>query len=164
MVMEFCSNRYWFWGCAKGADQIMGKVPVRLREVAYSLSPNHQYIMRGLFKDWGYKLSKKFHENWVSALTLVTPVAGTYWFVTSLPCIFYATTSLLWASARLKTQRLFFFYRETPEVREVTAPSQLVQVKKLQRQKKTPFYVSFAFFKALEMTATLISIFSSIKS
>jgi hypothetical protein len=71
---------------------------------------------------------------------------------------------LLWASARLKTQRLFFFYRETPEVREVTAPSQLVQVKKLQRQKKTPFYVSFAFFKALEMTATLISIFSSIKS
>jgi hypothetical protein len=36
--------------------------------------------MRGLFKDWGYKLSKKFHENWVSALTLVTPVAGTYWF------------------------------------------------------------------------------------
>jgi hypothetical protein len=35
---------------------------------------------------------------------------------------------LLWASARLKTQSLFFFYRETPEVREATAPSQLVQV------------------------------------
>jgi hypothetical protein len=64
----------------------------------------------------------------------------------------------------LKLKRLFFFYRETPEVREATAPSQLVQVKKVQRQKKTPFYVSFAFFKALEMTATLISICSCINS
>ncbi len=114
MAMEFCSNRYWFRGCAKGADQIMGKVPVRLRDVTYTLSPNHQYIMRGLFKDWGYKLSKKFHENWVSALTLVTPVAGTYWFVTSLPCIFYATTSLLWASARLKTQKALFLLQRNP--------------------------------------------------
>jgi hypothetical protein len=44
-------------------------------------------------------------------------------------------------------------------VREATAPSQLVQVKKVQRQKKTPFYVSLAFFKALEMTATFLDIY-----
>jgi hypothetical protein len=57
---------------------VMGKVPVRLKEVVYTLSPYHQNVMAGLWKDVPYKLSKKFHENWVSAFTLVVPIVGTY--------------------------------------------------------------------------------------
>lgn len=60
----------------------MGKVPVRLKEVVYTLSPYHQHVLSGLIKDLPYKLGHKFHENWVSALTLVIPVMGTYWLVT----------------------------------------------------------------------------------
>ncbi|XP_024371295.1 cytochrome b-c1 complex subunit 8-2, mitochondrial [Physcomitrium patens] len=58
----------------------MGKVPVRLKEVAYTISPYHQHVMTGLWKDIPYKLSKKFHENWVSAFTLVVPIVGTYMY------------------------------------------------------------------------------------
>lgn len=57
----------------------MGKVPVRLKEVTYALSPYHQHVMTGLVKDVPHKLSKKINENWVSALTLLTPILGTYW-------------------------------------------------------------------------------------
>jgi len=56
----------------------MGKVPVRLKEVTYSLSPCHQYIWRGIFHDFSYKTKKRFNDNWVSALWLLVPVFGSY--------------------------------------------------------------------------------------
>ena len=42
----------------------MGKVPVRLREVVYTLSPFQQTVMGGLWKDAPAKLARKFSENW----------------------------------------------------------------------------------------------------
>jgi len=56
----------------------MGKVPVRLKEVTYSLSPCHQYIWRGILHDFSYKTKKRFNDNWVSALWLLVPVFGSY--------------------------------------------------------------------------------------
>ncbi|KAH8940067.1 hypothetical protein BDL97_11G107900 [Sphagnum fallax] len=55
-------------------------VAVRLREVAYTLSPMHQNVMNGLWKDAAIKLRKRVADNWTSALTLVVPVASTYWY------------------------------------------------------------------------------------
>jgi hypothetical protein len=43
----------------------MGKVPVRLREVVYTLSPFQQTVMGGLFKDIPGRVSRKVSENWV---------------------------------------------------------------------------------------------------
>ena len=40
----------------------MGKVPVRLREVVYTLSPFQQTVMGGLWKDAPAKLARKFSE------------------------------------------------------------------------------------------------------
>lgn len=42
----------------------MGKVPVRLREVVYTLSPFQQTVMGGLFKDVPARLTRKVSENW----------------------------------------------------------------------------------------------------
>jgi hypothetical protein len=66
---------------------IMGKTPVRLKEVSYSLSPMHHHAMRGLLKDFSYKSGKRIFDNWVSALFLLVPVYGSYWFFSypSLP-------------------------------------------------------------------------------
>ncbi|CAM6069362.1 unnamed protein product [Sphagnum tenellum] len=55
-------------------------VAVRLREVAYTWSPMHQNSMNGLWKDAAVKLRKRVADNWSSALTLVVPVASTYWY------------------------------------------------------------------------------------
>ncbi|CAK9861167.1 unnamed protein product [Sphagnum jensenii] len=52
-------------------------VAVRLREVAYTLSPMHQNVVNGLWKDAAVK---RVADNWSSALTLVVPVASTYWY------------------------------------------------------------------------------------
>lgn len=73
----------WGFGCGKFVT--MGKMPVRLKAVTYTLSPYHQHVFSGLYKDLPYKLGKKFNENWVSALTLLTPIVGTYWLVSSRP-------------------------------------------------------------------------------
>ena len=59
----------------------MGKMPVRLKEVSYSLSAYHHIVWRGLLKDFSYKTSKRINENWVSALTLLVPVIGSYEWV-----------------------------------------------------------------------------------
>jgi len=59
---------------------IMGKTPVRLKEVSYSLSPMHHHAMRGLLKDFSYKSGKRIFDNWVSALFLLVPVYGSYWY------------------------------------------------------------------------------------
>ena len=40
----------------------MGKVPVRMREVVYTLSPFQQTVMGGLWKDAPAKLARKFSE------------------------------------------------------------------------------------------------------
>ncbi|GBG67916.1 hypothetical protein CBR_g1035 [Chara braunii] len=58
----------------------MGKMPVRLKEVVYTLSPFEQKIMSGLWKDAGYKLQKKVTDNWVNAIFLLGPVLGTTWY------------------------------------------------------------------------------------
>lgn len=40
----------------------MGKVPVRLREVVYTLSPFEQTVMNGVVKDLPAKIHRKFAE------------------------------------------------------------------------------------------------------
>lgn len=50
----------------------------RLKEVVYTLSNHNQNIMTGLWKDAGYKLTKRVKENWVDNLFLLVPVIGTY--------------------------------------------------------------------------------------
>ncbi|KAK9081277.1 hypothetical protein Syun_030640 [Stephania yunnanensis] len=56
----------------------MGKIPVRVKAVVYSLSPYQQKVMSGLWKDLPSKIHHKISENWISALLLVGPVVGTY--------------------------------------------------------------------------------------
>ncbi|KAJ7560349.1 hypothetical protein O6H91_04G125700 [Diphasiastrum complanatum] len=58
----------------------MGKVPIRLKDVIYTLSPFNQQVMAGLWHDLPHKLHKKISENWLSSLFLITPVVGTYWY------------------------------------------------------------------------------------
>jgi hypothetical protein len=56
----------------------MGKVPVRMKAVVYSLSPFQQKVMPGLWKDITTKIHHKVTENWISATLLLGPVVGTY--------------------------------------------------------------------------------------
>lgn len=65
----------------------MGKVPVRLREVTYTLSPFQQKVMSGLFKDAGYHISKKIRESLVDWSFCAVPVVGTVWYVLFLSLI-----------------------------------------------------------------------------
>ncbi|KAI5066199.1 hypothetical protein GOP47_0018823 [Adiantum capillus-veneris] len=58
----------------------MGKEMVRLKEVVYTLSPNHVYVMRGLWKDIPGKLKEKIENSWQNALFLITPAVGIYWY------------------------------------------------------------------------------------
>ncbi|XP_043706756.1 cytochrome b-c1 complex subunit 8-1, mitochondrial-like [Telopea speciosissima] len=58
----------------------MGKTPVRMKVVMYSLSPFQQKVMPGLWKDFTGKIQQKVSENWISACLLVTPVVGTYMY------------------------------------------------------------------------------------
>ncbi|XXG78982.1 hypothetical protein AAC387_Pa09g0147 [Persea americana] len=55
----------------------MGKTPVRMKAVGYTLSPFQQKIMSGLWKDLPQKIHQKVSENWISA-TLLTPIIATY--------------------------------------------------------------------------------------
>ncbi|KAH7288367.1 hypothetical protein KP509_31G023800 [Ceratopteris richardii] len=59
----------------------MGKVPVRLKEVVYTLSPNHLNVMSGLWKDIPGKMREKFQSSWQNALYLITPGVAVYWYV-----------------------------------------------------------------------------------
>jgi hypothetical protein len=56
----------------------MGKIPVRMKAVVYSLSPFQQKVMSGLWKDIATKLHHKVTENWISVGLLLGPVVGTY--------------------------------------------------------------------------------------
>ncbi|KAI3874672.1 hypothetical protein MKX03_015149 [Papaver bracteatum] len=58
----------------------MGKIPVRMKAVIYSLSPFQQQVMSGLWKDLPHKLTKKISENWISASLLIGPLLGTHFF------------------------------------------------------------------------------------
>ncbi|RVW25948.1 Cytochrome b-c1 complex subunit 8 [Vitis vinifera] len=59
----------------------MGKTPVRMKAVVYSLSPFQQQIMPGLWKDLTTKIHHKVTENWISATLLLAPLIGTYSYV-----------------------------------------------------------------------------------
>eukprot|EP00239_Pterosperma_sp_CCMP1384_P006644 CAMPEP_0197845724 /NCGR_PEP_ID=MMETSP1438-20131217/2615_1 /TAXON_ID=1461541 /ORGANISM="Pterosperma sp., Strain CCMP1384" /LENGTH=72 /DNA_ID=CAMNT_0043457125 /DNA_START=110 /DNA_END=328 /DNA_ORIENTATION=+ len=54
----------------------MGKVPTRLNEVVYTLSPHAQNVMPGLWSNMAYKVNKKFSEKWLDVLTLTVPIIG----------------------------------------------------------------------------------------
>ena len=54
----------------------MGKVPIRLREVVYTLSPFEQTVMNGLFKDVPEKLHRKFAEVRLLVHKRVCPLCG----------------------------------------------------------------------------------------
>jgi len=57
----------------------MGKVPVRLREVVYTLSPFEQKIMPGMWRDFGHEVVKKVKNNWFDMSFCAVPLFGTYW-------------------------------------------------------------------------------------
>ncbi|KAI4302466.1 hypothetical protein MLD38_038206 [Melastoma candidum] len=59
----------------------MGKQPVRLKAVVYSLSPFQQKTMSGLWNDLPGKIHHKISENWISATLLLTPLVGVYSYV-----------------------------------------------------------------------------------
>ncbi|XP_068667143.1 cytochrome b-c1 complex subunit 8-like [Aristolochia californica] len=59
----------------------MGKNPVHMKAVVYSLSPFQQKVMPGLWKGLPDKINKKVSENWISASLLLTPLVGTYTYV-----------------------------------------------------------------------------------
>ena len=57
----------------------MGKVPIRLREVTYTLSPFEQKILPGLWKGLGYEVRKKLSNNLLDWMVAAVPVVGTVW-------------------------------------------------------------------------------------
>ena len=57
----------------------MGRVPIRLKEVTYTLSPFQQQILPGLWKDLGHEVAKKVKNNWLDVTFCVAPLAGIYW-------------------------------------------------------------------------------------
>ena len=57
----------------------MGKVPIRLKEVTYTLSPFEQKILPGLWKDFGYEVRKKLSNNLLDWMVAAVPVVGTVW-------------------------------------------------------------------------------------
>ncbi|KAK9809128.1 hypothetical protein WJX72_009756 [[Myrmecia] bisecta] len=59
----------------------MGKVPVRLKEVVYTLSPFEQTVFSGLIKHAPETLKRKITENWRDVtFYLALPVVGTMWY------------------------------------------------------------------------------------
>ena len=65
-------------GLPRCVESKMGKQPVKLKSVVYSLSPFQQKIMTGLWKDLPEKIHHKVSENWISTILLLAPVIGTY--------------------------------------------------------------------------------------
>ncbi|XP_008221841.1 PREDICTED: cytochrome b-c1 complex subunit 8-like [Prunus mume] len=59
----------------------MGKHPVQMRAVVYSLSPFQQKVMPGLWRDFTGKIHHKVSENWLSATLLLAPLVATYTYV-----------------------------------------------------------------------------------
>ncbi|CAL5222206.1 g4537 [Coccomyxa viridis] len=59
----------------------MGKVPIRLKEVVYTISPFETTVMSGLFKDVPGKLAEKIKHNWVDiGLFGALPTYLTMWY------------------------------------------------------------------------------------
>ncbi|KAB1207888.1 Cytochrome b-c1 complex subunit 8 [Morella rubra] len=59
----------------------MGKQPVKLKAVVYTLSPFQQKVMSGLWNDLPGKIHHKVSENWFSAVLLLSPLIGTKMYV-----------------------------------------------------------------------------------
>ncbi|KAJ7564976.1 hypothetical protein O6H91_02G042700 [Diphasiastrum complanatum] len=55
----------------------MGKVPVRLKEVVYQVSPFELSVMDGLWKDLPHKIQDKISRSWLNFLVFAVPVAST---------------------------------------------------------------------------------------
>eukprot|EP00850_Spirogloea_muscicola_P001642 SM000006S19407 [mRNA] locus=s6:578344:578993:- [translate_table: standard] len=58
----------------------MGKLPVRVKHVMYTLSPFEQKILTGLYSDLSHDVTKKLKNNFVSWCFCAVPVVGTVWF------------------------------------------------------------------------------------
>ncbi|KAK9796996.1 hypothetical protein WJX73_000069 [Symbiochloris irregularis] len=59
----------------------MGRTPVRLKEVVYTLSPFEQTVLEGLWRDLPKKIHKKVSENWLDVgVFLVLPTYATIWY------------------------------------------------------------------------------------
>ncbi|KAK9825174.1 hypothetical protein WJX81_002523 [Elliptochloris bilobata] len=59
----------------------MGKLPVRLKEVVYTVSPFEVSVLSGLWKDLPQKLHRKWSENWVDiGFFAILPVYATMWY------------------------------------------------------------------------------------
>ncbi|KAI7844209.1 hypothetical protein COHA_002343 [Chlorella ohadii] len=54
----------------------MGKVPIRLKEVVYTLSPFQQSVMNGLWKDLPHKAAHHMHNLRDAVLFCVAPIVG----------------------------------------------------------------------------------------
>ncbi|XXG78976.1 hypothetical protein AAC387_Pa09g0142 [Persea americana] len=67
----------------------MGKTPVRMKAVVYTLSPFQRKIMSGLWKDLPQKIHQKASENRISATLLLTPIIATYTSVLALSLHIY---------------------------------------------------------------------------
>ncbi|RRT57963.1 hypothetical protein BHE74_00046809 [Ensete ventricosum] len=72
----------------------MGKTPVRMKAVVYALSPFQQKVMPGLWKDLPGKIHRKVSENWLNATLLLTPVIGTYSYVSLLFALHFFSYSV----------------------------------------------------------------------
>ncbi|XP_057970196.1 cytochrome b-c1 complex subunit 8-like [Malania oleifera] len=59
----------------------MGKIPVKVKAVVYTLSPFQQKVMAGLWKDLPNKVTHKVTDNWINATLLLGPLVGTYAYV-----------------------------------------------------------------------------------
>lgn len=54
----------------------MGKVPIRLKEVTYMLSPFQQSVMGGLWKDLPHKAAHHAHNARDAIIFCVAPLVG----------------------------------------------------------------------------------------
>lgn len=58
----------------------MGKVPVRLKEVVYTLSPFQQSVMNGLWKDMGHKTAHYVSKAREIGIWFGIPLYSVMWY------------------------------------------------------------------------------------
>eukprot|EP00890_Picochlorum_soloecismus_P005271 jgi/Picsp_1/5745/NSC_03104-R1_protein len=58
----------------------MGKVPVRLKEVVYTLSPFEQSVMSGLWKDMPHKTAHYMAKAREIGTWFILPLSGVMWY------------------------------------------------------------------------------------
>ncbi|EFN54772.1 hypothetical protein CHLNCDRAFT_134704 [Chlorella variabilis] len=67
-------NNFFLFSLAEGST--MGKVPIRLREVVYALSPYQQSVMTGLWKDLPHKAAHHAANLRDAVIFCVAPIVG----------------------------------------------------------------------------------------